>query len=155
MRGLRTPPYQPPRRATYPNNMTFKRDEDEWRSFLGRFGISGKMQVGPLVVSSSTPLYMVWKGCLASWRTLIKECARPGDCLQSMTLKYMPVQLEANMTSPLVPLQRSLACMTFSNWLQPVLSAADHQDWGAVRGTEVAHRDRHDVHVQAQHALVG
>lgn len=30
--------------STYPNTMTFKKDEDEWRSFLGRYGVSGKMQ---------------------------------------------------------------------------------------------------------------
>jgi ATP-binding cassette subfamily F protein 2 len=30
--------------ATYPNTMTFKRDFDEWRGYLGRYGVSGKMQ---------------------------------------------------------------------------------------------------------------
>lgn len=29
---------------TYPNGGTFKKDIDEWRSFLGRYGISGRMQ---------------------------------------------------------------------------------------------------------------
>ncbi|ACO63791.1 predicted protein [Micromonas commoda] len=28
----------------YPNSMTFKRDLDEWRGYLGRYGVSGKMQ---------------------------------------------------------------------------------------------------------------
>ena len=28
----------------YPNTMTFKRDLDEWRGYLGRYGVSGKMQ---------------------------------------------------------------------------------------------------------------
>jgi ATP-binding cassette subfamily F protein 2 len=31
-------------RNTYPNNLTFKRELDEWRAFLGRYGVSGKMQ---------------------------------------------------------------------------------------------------------------
>ena len=30
---------------TYPNNMQFKRDLDEWRAYLGRYGVSGKMQL--------------------------------------------------------------------------------------------------------------
>ncbi len=29
---------------TYPNTATFVRDEEQWRSFLGRYGVSGKMQ---------------------------------------------------------------------------------------------------------------
>ena len=29
---------------TYPNTTTFVRDEEQWRSFLGRYGISGKLQ---------------------------------------------------------------------------------------------------------------
>ena len=32
-------------RYTYPNNMTFTREVDEWRAYLGRFGISGRLQV--------------------------------------------------------------------------------------------------------------
>ncbi len=32
-------------RSTYPNNMTFTREVDEWRAYLGRFGISGRLQV--------------------------------------------------------------------------------------------------------------
>ncbi len=32
-------------RHTYPNNMTFTREVDEWRAYLGRFGISGRLQV--------------------------------------------------------------------------------------------------------------
>eukprot|EP00240_Pyramimonas_obovata_P002632 CAMPEP_0118957626 /NCGR_PEP_ID=MMETSP1169-20130426/62194_1 /TAXON_ID=36882 /ORGANISM="Pyramimonas obovata, Strain CCMP722" /LENGTH=759 /DNA_ID=CAMNT_0006905715 /DNA_START=70 /DNA_END=2352 /DNA_ORIENTATION=- len=31
-------------RNTYPNTLTFKREVDEWRSFLGRYGVTGKMQ---------------------------------------------------------------------------------------------------------------
>jgi len=31
-------------RQSYPNTATFKREVDEWRSFLGRYGVSGKMQ---------------------------------------------------------------------------------------------------------------
>lgn len=31
-------------RHSYPNSGTFKREVDEWRSFLGRYGVSGKMQ---------------------------------------------------------------------------------------------------------------
>lgn len=31
-------------RLTYPNEGTFKRDEEEWRSYLGRFGVTGRMQ---------------------------------------------------------------------------------------------------------------
>jgi ATP-binding cassette subfamily F protein 2 len=31
-------------RHTYPNTLTFVRDEEQWRSFLGRYGCSGKMQ---------------------------------------------------------------------------------------------------------------
>ena len=30
--------------STYPNTMTFKRDLDEWRGYLGRYGVSGRMQ---------------------------------------------------------------------------------------------------------------
>ena len=30
--------------STYPNSMTFKRDLDEWRAYLGRYGVSGRMQ---------------------------------------------------------------------------------------------------------------
>ncbi|KAK9829985.1 hypothetical protein WJX72_009031 [[Myrmecia] bisecta] len=29
---------------TYPNDMTFKRDVEEWRAYMGRFGITGRMQ---------------------------------------------------------------------------------------------------------------
>jgi ATP-binding cassette subfamily F protein 2 len=29
---------------TWPNTATFSRDVDEWRAFIGRYGISGKMQ---------------------------------------------------------------------------------------------------------------
>lgn len=32
-------------RHTYPNTMTFTREVDEWRAYLGRFGISGRLQV--------------------------------------------------------------------------------------------------------------
>ena len=32
-------------RHTYPNTMTFVREVDEWRAYLGRFGISGRLQV--------------------------------------------------------------------------------------------------------------
>ena len=28
----------------YPNTMTFKRDLDEWRGYLGRYGVSGRQQ---------------------------------------------------------------------------------------------------------------
>uniref|UniRef100_A0A7S0UP19 ABC transporter domain-containing protein n=1 Tax=Polytomella parva TaxID=51329 RepID=A0A7S0UP19_9CHLO len=31
-------------KSNYPNDGTFKRDDDEWRAYLGRFGVSGKMQ---------------------------------------------------------------------------------------------------------------
>jgi ATP-binding cassette subfamily F protein 2 len=31
-------------RQSYPNTATFTREVDEWRSFLGRYGVSGKMQ---------------------------------------------------------------------------------------------------------------
>ena len=31
-------------KSTYPNTLTFVRDEEGWRSFLGRYGVSGKMQ---------------------------------------------------------------------------------------------------------------
>lgn len=31
-------------RHTFPNGPTFKRDEEEWRAYIGRYGISGKMQ---------------------------------------------------------------------------------------------------------------
>ena len=34
-------------RHTYPNTMTFVREVDEWRAYLGRFGISGRLQVWP------------------------------------------------------------------------------------------------------------
>ena len=30
--------------STYPNTMKFKRDLDEWRGYLGRYGVSGRMQ---------------------------------------------------------------------------------------------------------------
>jgi|MDSW01.2.fsa_nt_gb ATP-binding cassette subfamily F protein 2 len=30
--------------AEYPNSMKFKRDLDEWRAYLGRYGVSGRMQ---------------------------------------------------------------------------------------------------------------
>jgi hypothetical protein len=32
-------------RHTYPNTLTFVREVDEWRAYLGRFGISGRLQV--------------------------------------------------------------------------------------------------------------
>ena len=28
----------------YPNTPTFKREVEEWRGFLGRYGVTGKMQ---------------------------------------------------------------------------------------------------------------
>ncbi|KAG2498702.1 hypothetical protein HYH03_003442 [Edaphochlamys debaryana] len=31
-------------KSTYPNTPTFKREEDEWRGYVGRFGISGRLQ---------------------------------------------------------------------------------------------------------------
>ena len=31
--------------STYPNTLTFKRELDEWRGYLGKYGISGKLQV--------------------------------------------------------------------------------------------------------------
>eukprot|EP00195_Chlamydomonas_chlamydogama_P005675 CAMPEP_0202901122 /NCGR_PEP_ID=MMETSP1392-20130828/13384_1 /ASSEMBLY_ACC=CAM_ASM_000868 /TAXON_ID=225041 /ORGANISM="Chlamydomonas chlamydogama, Strain SAG 11-48b" /LENGTH=610 /DNA_ID=CAMNT_0049587629 /DNA_START=273 /DNA_END=2105 /DNA_ORIENTATION=- len=31
-------------RTTYPNTPIFKKDEDEWRSYVGRYGITGRMQ---------------------------------------------------------------------------------------------------------------
>jgi len=31
-------------KSTYPNTLTFVRDEEGWRGFLGRYGVSGKMQ---------------------------------------------------------------------------------------------------------------
>ncbi|GIL89573.1 hypothetical protein Vretimale_1869 [Volvox reticuliferus] len=31
-------------KTTYPNGPTFKREEDEWRAYLGRFGVSGRLQ---------------------------------------------------------------------------------------------------------------
>ena len=37
-------------RHTYPNTMTFVREVDEWRAYLGRFGISGRLQVGAVSV---------------------------------------------------------------------------------------------------------
>ena len=30
--------------ASYPNTPTFKREVEEWRGFLGRYGVTGKMQ---------------------------------------------------------------------------------------------------------------
>ena len=33
---------------TYPNTLTFVRDEEGWRSFLGRYGVSGKMQTAKI-----------------------------------------------------------------------------------------------------------
>mmetsp|Transcript_28546 Transcript_28546/g.90974 ORF Transcript_28546/g.90974 Transcript_28546/m.90974 type:complete len:613 (-) Transcript_28546:48-1886(-) len=35
-------------RVTYPNTATFSKDIDEWRSFVGRYGISGKMQTSKI-----------------------------------------------------------------------------------------------------------
>lgn len=32
----------------YPNGPTFKREEDEWRAYVGRFGITGRMQTTPI-----------------------------------------------------------------------------------------------------------
>lgn len=32
-------------RTTYPNTLTYTREVDEWRAYLGRFGITGRMQV--------------------------------------------------------------------------------------------------------------
>ena len=29
---------------TYPNTLTFTKDDDDWRAFLGRYGVTGKMQ---------------------------------------------------------------------------------------------------------------
>ncbi len=29
---------------SYPNTPTFKREVEEWRGFLGRYGVTGKMQ---------------------------------------------------------------------------------------------------------------
>ena len=36
--------------TTYPNDPAsgFVRDVDQWRAFLGRFGVSGKMQTSPI-----------------------------------------------------------------------------------------------------------
>eukprot|EP00197_Chlamydomonas_leiostraca_P002023 CAMPEP_0202857324 /NCGR_PEP_ID=MMETSP1391-20130828/315_1 /ASSEMBLY_ACC=CAM_ASM_000867 /TAXON_ID=1034604 /ORGANISM="Chlamydomonas leiostraca, Strain SAG 11-49" /LENGTH=610 /DNA_ID=CAMNT_0049536115 /DNA_START=82 /DNA_END=1914 /DNA_ORIENTATION=- len=31
-------------KTTYPNDAGFKKDDDEWRAFIGRYGISGKLQ---------------------------------------------------------------------------------------------------------------
>jgi len=33
---------------TYPNTMTFRRDFDEWRAFVGKYGITGKMQTSKI-----------------------------------------------------------------------------------------------------------
>jgi ATP-binding cassette subfamily F protein 2 len=30
--------------AEYPNNLKFKREMEEWRAYLGRYGVSGRMQ---------------------------------------------------------------------------------------------------------------
>ncbi len=30
--------------ASYPNTPTFKREVEEWRGFLGKYGVTGKMQ---------------------------------------------------------------------------------------------------------------
>jgi energy-coupling factor transporter ATP-binding protein EcfA2 len=43
----------PPRRirppqATYPNVGGFKREDDEWRSYLGRFGVTGRLQTNKI-----------------------------------------------------------------------------------------------------------
>lgn len=30
-------------KSTYPNSGTFKREEEEWRAYIGRFGITGEL----------------------------------------------------------------------------------------------------------------
>ena len=37
-------PTVPGCQASYPNTPTFKREVEEWRGFLGRYGVTGKMQ---------------------------------------------------------------------------------------------------------------
>lgn len=35
-------------KATYPNTGGFKREDDDWRAFLGRFGITGRLQTNKI-----------------------------------------------------------------------------------------------------------
>jgi len=39
-------------KATYPNSPTFRRDEEEWRGYIGRFGITGRLQTTQIAMLS-------------------------------------------------------------------------------------------------------
>ena len=74
-------------RYTYPNNMTFTREVDEWRAYLGRFGISGRLQVRA--------------GYHCMWRTLVQVCQgrwAPAACITCRCL------LSTQRRSSLLPL---------------------------------------------------
>lgn len=46
-------------KATYPNGPTFKREEDEWRSYIGRFGITGGPEAAGVRCGASILVYII------------------------------------------------------------------------------------------------
>ena len=66
-------------KATYPNTLSFVRDEEGWRSFLGRYGVSGKMQstkIGQLSEGQKSRLVIATM-CMAHPNLLLLGAACP------------------------------------------------------------------------------
>ena len=142
-------------RFTYPNNMTFTREVDEWRAYLGRFGISGRLQVRA--------------GSRCMWPVLYRSTLLPVGsivpCLAAVVLYACHVSL-----SSLLLLEISLLYIFYHSiciflvelmvygdakiWEpHPLLVClTDDQDRGAERGAEVAPGLRHDLHAAPQPA---
>ena len=74
---------------TYPNTLPFTRDEEGWRSFLGRYGCSGKMQttkIGQLSDGQKSRL-VIATICMSNPNMLLLDeptkCAAPALCVRS------------------------------------------------------------------------
>ena len=67
---------------TYPNTLTFVRDEEGWRSFLGRYGVSGKMQtmrIGQLSDGQKSRL-VIATICMSNPNLLLLDEVRCAQC---------------------------------------------------------------------------
>lgn len=62
----------------YPNTPTFKREVEEWRGFLGRYGVTGKMQttrIGEL--SEGQKSRIVFAMLCMSRPNMVRTCCIP------------------------------------------------------------------------------
>ena len=99
-------------RHTYPNNMTFTREVDEWRAYLGRFGISGRLQVRlKAIYCASASMYRYMMHIPVCWgsRSSDRACQELSDHTDKLAAQdYCAGLLVGHKTGGIIILKHAL-----------------------------------------------